>query len=112
MTIKAVLAELKEAQEDLKAIARLADTTDVRAAKKKAQSRLKALAEMLSQEDFEFEVERLHYRVRFKPLSGYAVRRDYKKTPEGYAEALMFFWKCYESLKKEVNQKIFNGGNL
>lgn len=54
MTIKAILAELKEASDDLKAMQRLAGTTDIRAARKTAQARIKGIADALSQVDFEF----------------------------------------------------------
>lgn len=55
MTIKAILAELKEAMEDLKAIQRLAETTDIRQAKNGAMQRIRGIADALSQKDIEFE---------------------------------------------------------
>lgn len=55
MTIKAILAELKEAQEDPKAIERLAETTDTEQARRKVRFRLKSLVDSLSLKGFEFD---------------------------------------------------------
>ena len=55
MTLKAMLAEIREGQEDLKAIERLQDTCDTRRARKRAQARFSALAETLNQKNFTFQ---------------------------------------------------------